>query len=53
MPMTVPRPVRGKMAFINSAAPSTPSSTFEIARATARGSPLMTRSANVRLSIKQ
>src|ERR1051325_2958707 len=44
MPTTSPRPVCGNTALINSAASPAPSSTFEIARATARGSPASTLS---------
>src|SRR5687767_4339379 len=39
MPITVALPVRGKIDFINAAAPSSPFSTAVIARAIARGSP--------------
>ena len=35
IPMIKPRPVRGKICFIKPETPSAPSSTFEIARATA------------------
>ena len=46
IPTTSPRPVCGKTALINSAASAAPSSTLEIARATARASPANTRSIN-------
>ena len=52
MPMTVARPVRGNTAFINSAASRAPSSTFEIARATARASPATIRLIRVSTLIK-
>jgi hypothetical protein len=47
MPTTRPRPVCGNTDFINAAAFPTLSSTFEIARATARVSPARMRSSSV------
>jgi hypothetical protein len=47
MPTIVARPVCGKIDFISPAAPSTLSSTFEMARATALASPARMRSSSV------
>jgi hypothetical protein len=44
IPITSPRPVNGKIFFINCDASLETSSTFEIARATARVSPAAIRS---------